>query len=462
AAVLTLNGEGRLQGCAVAGTFPPLREVPAQVEQQLLAHPKKHIEFFKEIQIPFTIEQINKACKESGFAFFHKDLPEWLPANFARLAPRLLVSPIRLGSDIAAVVMIVSGDDFDMHKISPENGRNLVRLNEIATLGLKGIRAFRERREHEEKLQNAREEGMLQVSAGIIHNIGNAITVAKLTVHDLSEKNPEEEPQAELFILKELLPKIESEIKDGNAQRFLSQDESGKQYLDAIRELLKHLCDRKKQTATLLKSLKEKLVHISEIIELQQRFVGELGTENMTSLVTVIDSSVKIFEESCNRHGIRLDMQLSEDVPRVLIDPSMMTQVFMNLIKNAVEAIDQHKENKDYFLLIKLYNGAGEEEGLAVAEVIDNGPGIPEEIHEKIFEFGFSTKDKNGISTRGYGLHSCLDTIKKYSGTIKVESDIGEGTTFRILIPIERGKSNPSPQSTGQGDESSAYPENSR
>ncbi len=440
AAVLTLDADGKLHGCAVVGTFPPLREVPAQIEQQLLAHPKKHVEFFKEIQVPFSIQQINKVCDEKGFAFFHKDFPEWLPANFARLAPRLLMSPVRLGSNVAAVVMIVSGDDFDMQKISPEDGRYLVRLNEIATLGLKGIRAFRERREYEEKIQNAREEGMLQISAGIIHNIGNAITVAKLTVHDLSEKNPEEEPQAELFILKELLPRIEAEIKKGAVQRFLSQDESGKQYLGAIKDLLKHLTDRKMQTATLLRSLNDKLMHISEIIELQQRFVGELGTEIMTSLATVIDSSVKIFEESCNRHGIKLEMQLSEDVPRVLIDPSMMTQVFMNLIKNAVEAIDQHKEEKEYLLLIKLFNGIGEEEGMAVAEVVDNGPGIPEVLREKIFEFGFSTKEKNGDYTRGYGLHSCIDTIKKYGGTIKVESEHGKGTIFRILLPVEKGK----------------------
>lgn len=443
AAVLTVDSGKKLQGCAIAGTFPPLRDVPAQVEQQLLAHPKKHIEFFKELTIPFTAEQIKKVCEADSFAFYYKKFPDWLPKGFARLAPRLLISPIKLKNEIVAVVMIVSGDDFDMHKVSPEDGQYLVRLNEIATLSMKGIRAFRERREYEEKVQSAREEGMLQVSAGIIHNIGNAVTVAKLTVHDLMDKIPEGESHPEFFILNEMLPRMEKEIKEGDINKFFSEDEAGKQYLEIIKELLEHIHSNKNETSELLKSLNGKLQHISEIIELQQRFVGELGTENMTALSSVIESSVKIFEETCNRHGVKLDCQLSDDVPQVLIDSSMMTQVIMNLIKNAVEAMDteENKADKDHKLTIKLFNGTEDDSGNAIVEIIDNGPGMSEEIQGKIFDFGFSTKETNGSSTRGFGLHSCVDTIQKYGGKLKVESEEGKGTTFRIMMPTEKGMS---------------------
>jgi len=439
AAVLTVDDNNILRGCAIAGTFPPLREVPKQVEQQLLAHPKKHIEFFKELNIKFTVKQIDELCGRNNYAFFHKKFPEWIPKNFTKSAPRMLISPIRLKAKTVAVVMIISGDDFDMHKITDTDGQYLVRLNEIATLSLKGIRAFRERREYEERVQTAREEGMLQVSAGIIHNIGNAVTVAKLTVHDLTDKLPEGSAHPEHFILHELLPRIEKEIQAGNLQKFITEDDAGKQYLDIIKELLQHINDTKVETSKLLNSLNEKLIHISEIIELQQRFVGELGTENMTALSSVIESSIKIFEETCNRHGVELDTQLANDVPQVLIDSSMMTQVFMNLIKNAVEAMDTQKNKKDHKLTLKLYNGSNDEGGYAVTEIIDNGPGMPDEVKNKIFDFGFSTKEDNGSSTRGYGLHSCLDTVKKYGGTLKVDSKTGNGTTFKILIPVEKG-----------------------
>lgn len=439
AAVMTVDNNSILQGCAIAGTFPPLREVPIQVEQQLLAHPKKHIEFFKELQIPFTVRQVDEVCGAKNYAFFHKNYPQWLPERFSKLAPRMLMAPIRLKTKIVAVVMIVSGDDFDMHKISDEDGQYLVRLNEIATLSLKGIRAFRERRDYEEQIQTAREEGMLQVSAGIIHNIGNAITVAKLTVHDLADKLPQGNEHPEFFILDEMLPRIEEEIKAGNLQKFITQDDAGKQYLEIIKELLHHINSNKIEASGLLKSLSEKLTHISEIIELQQRFVGELGTENMTALSTVIASSVKIFEETCNRHGVILKTECDDNVPQVLIDSSMMTQVFMNLIKNAVEAMGTQDKEKEHKLTIKLFNGKDDESGYAIAEIIDNGPGMPDEVKAKIFEFGFSTKEVDGTSTRGYGLHSCLDTVKKYGGTLTVDSEVGRGTTFKIHIPTDKG-----------------------
>jgi signal transduction histidine kinase len=439
AAVMTVNNDNVLKGCAIAGTFPPLREVPIQVEQQLIAHPKKHIEFFKELNIQFTVKQIDELCGKDNYVFFYKKFPEWIPKGFTKSAPRMLISPIRLKAKTVAVVMVVSMDDFDMHKITEEEGKYLVRLNEIATLSLKGIRAFRERREHEEQIQTAREEGMLQVSAGIIHNIGNAVTVAKLTVHDLTDKMPEGAEHPEYFILNEMLPRMEKEIQAGTLQKFITEDDAGKQYIDIIKELLQHINNNKIESSGLLTSLNEKLMHISEIIELQQRFVGELGTENMTALSSVIESSVKIFEETCNRHGVELDTQLSDDVPQVLIDSSMMTQVFMNLIKNAVEAMDSQEKKKNNKLTIKLYNGTDDDSGYAVTEIIDNGPGMPDEVKNNIFNFGFSTKEDDGSSTRGYGLHSCLDTIKKYGGTLKVDSQIDRGTTFKIMIPAEKG-----------------------
>lgn len=437
AAVFIVDDENKLKGCSVAGVFPPLKQVSSQVEQQLLAYARKHSEFIKDIDIPFTVEQIDQLCKKDGFAFLQKEIPELLSESFAKIAPRLLISPIKLDNEIFAVVMVVSGNDFDMHRINPEDGKYLVRLTEIATLSMKGIRAFRERREHEEKIQIAREEGMLQVSAGIIHNIGNAVTVAKLTVHDLKDKIPKGDAQPEFLILEEMLPRIEQELKNDTLQKFLTEDESGKQYLDIIRELLQHINTTKTETSKLLQSLSSKLQHISEIIELQQRFVGELGTENMTALSSVIESSMKIFEETFNRHGVELINELAEDVPQVLIDSSMMTQVFMNLIKNAVEAMDTEKDKEKHRLMIKLYNGSGEDKGFAVAEVIDNGPGMSKEIQQKVFDFGFSTKEAND-SSRGFGLHSCKDTVEKYGGSLILESEEGKGTTFRILIPVEK------------------------
>ena len=439
AAILKLEAGKKFRGCAVAGSFPPLKDnMTPQVEQQLLAHPKKHLEFFKEIKVPFNLDDVKKTVGDKQFAFFHNNHPEWLPVNFKKNAPRLLLAPIYIHKKISAVVMITSGDDFDMHKISEEDGQYLVRLNEIATLSMEGIRAFRERREYEEQVQTAREEGMLQVSAGIIHNIGNAITVAKLSVHELKEKMPGKKEAPETLLTEELLPTMKKKLEAGKLQEFMEKDKVGSQYIDIMTELLQHIADNKTTSIKVLDSLSEKLKHISEIIELQQHFVGELGTENMVGLRSVIDSSVKIFEETFNKHAVDIKTNY-DDVPNVLIDPSMMTQVFMNLIKNAVEAMDsENDKKKKHTLDISLFQKTIDGNKFVITEVKDNGPGMNEEVKNKIFNFGFSTKSKEERTSRGYGLHSCINTITKYGGNLEVDSDAGEGTTFRILLP--RGK----------------------
>ncbi|HCE42918.1 MAG TPA: hypothetical protein DET40_05175 [Lentisphaeria bacterium] len=434
-AILIASDNDTFKGCAVSGTFPPLKDVPAQVEQQLLAHPKKHTDFIKEIKIPVLISQLVEVCLDKKYVLFSDTLPKGFPENFKKLAPRILMAPIYVHSKIFACSIVVSRNEFDEHALLDKDGEYLVRLNEIASLSLEAIQLFRERRQYEEKLRTAKEEGMLQVSTGIIHNIGNAVTVAKLTVLELQEKNPENAEHPETFILGEIIPRFKKELDAGNLQNFLKEDKSGQQYFDIISELLSHVNKSRMETVKMLSSLSNKLYYISEIIELQQRFMGELGTENMTSLAPVIESSVKIFEETCNKKGVIIKTTLDDKTPQVVVDPSMMTQVFINLIKNAVEAMEAEGGAKKHSLDIILKMDKVENQRMVVVEVKDNGPGIPDDIRAKLFSFGFSTKDKNKVS-RGYGLHSCMDTVKKYGGMLSLESKVGEGSTFKISLPV--------------------------
>jgi len=437
AAVLVAQEDGSLRGCAVMGTFPPLREVTDKIEQLLLAHPKKHSEFLRELTLPFTVDEIGEWCRQKGFAFFRNEVPPGFPPDFMRHAPLTAIAPIRVHHAIAACVIVVSTEDFDSHKIDETDAAYLVRLNEIAALSIEGIRLFQEREQYQERLQGAREEGMLQVSTGIIHNIGNAVTVAKLSVIDLKEKSPAIADSPEHLILAEILPRLEDHLAAGDLVAFLRDDPTGQRLLPAIHDLLDHSLQLRESAAENLKSLSDKLYHISEIIELQQRFMGELGTENLASLGTVMHSSIKIFEETCNKRGVAIRPAI-EPTPEVVIDTSTMTQVFMNLIKNAVEAMEQEaRPDKQYRLDLRVRQLQRGEQFYVVAEVADNGPGIPQEIRDRIFEFGFSTKDQSKAG-RGYGLHSCKDTVKKYGGLIEIESEIGQGTTFRVLLPTSK------------------------
>lgn len=441
AAVFVNAGNDQFIGCAVSGTFPPLKEIPQQVEQQLLAHAKFHTKFLQDIKIPFTVSQVEKLCETKAYCFIkgQRDIPvSFFPKSFFKLAKRTVIAPIIYNGITSAVIIVVSEDDFDTHVIDENDAEFLARLCEIAAMSLNAIRIFREKSEFEKNLQQAKEEGMLQVSAGIIHNIGNAVTVAKLNVAELKDKNlPLSADSPENLIVNEIIPSLKQKIASGNAGDFLSKDPVGSQYPDIIVELINHLSKRSEENAKLAKSLSNKLNHISEIIELQQRFIGELGTENLTTLAPVIESSVKIFEETFNKKAVLLETEIAPDTPEILIDSSMMTQVYINLIKNAVEAMEAENALKEKRIKVTLKQEKVDDKEFVVSEVIDNGPGIAPENLSKMFKFGFSTKEKARHS-RGYGLHSCKQTIEKYNGTIGVKSTLGQGTTFTIRIPSSK------------------------
>ena len=425
-------------GCAVSGTFPPLKEVSAQIENQLLAREKRHTEFIRGFKTKFTTSELEKHCGAKGFAFFEDEAPSAFPERFIRQAPLSLMAPIKLEDKIYGCIIVTGKKEFDTPNLSRNDGVYLIRLAEIASLCLEVIKAFKKRQEYEKQLQLAREEGMTQVSSGIIHNIGNAVTIAKLAVNGLIEKtNIKAEDRPENLIIDTIIPRMEKELAANNLDEFLKNDPQGKEYFAIMKELLLHISSNSDESSTMLKSMSDKLFHISEIIELQQRFMGELGTENMTHLHKVIDASVKIFDESFNKRGYEIDTDLDESIPEVLVDSSMLTQVFINFIKNAIEAMESEGDkDKKYALAISLKSEKRGDKNFAVVTIKDNGPGIPDKVKEQMFSFGFSTKTKKNSSSRGIGLHFCMDLLKKYNGSIDVETEVGKGTSFIISIPI--------------------------
>jgi signal transduction histidine kinase len=113
----------------------------------------------------------------------------------------------------------------------------------------------------------------------------------------------------------------------------------------------------------------------------------------------------------------------------------MLTQVFMNLIKNAIEAMDKDESGRKHLLVLSLREELRNGKPYVVAGFQDNGPGISKALLNRIFDFGFSTKGTE--KTRGFGLAFCMNTIKRYHGVIEVDSTPGEGTIFRVFLPVE-------------------------
>ena len=124
------------------------------------------------------------------------------------------------------------------------------------------------------------------------------------------------------------------------------------------------------------------------------------------------------------KEGVRVVKEYAPDLPRIEAYGSELNQVWTNLIDNACDAMQGKGELK-----IKAY----EQDRCIVVEITDNGPGIPENIQQRIFEAFFTTKPP-GIGT-GLGLHISYNIIQKHRGTLGVTSKPGE-TTFQVKLPL--------------------------
>ena len=116
-------------------------------------------------------------------------------------------------------------------------------------------------------------------------------------------------------------------------------------------------------------------------------------------------------------------------VPGILAKPEEIQQVFLNIISNAVQAM----EGKG-----KLTLSSQQDQGFIVVQIRDTGPGIPPEYITKVFDPFFTTKGQ-GEGT-GLGLNIVHRMVNQYGGNVKIESEAGEGTTFVISFPVNGNK----------------------
>ena len=140
--------------------------------------------------------------------------------------------------------------------------------------------------------------------------------------------------------------------------------------------------------------------------------------------------------------NVRVRYDLSADLPAVDADPDQIWKVFFNLVKNAGEAMDgvgevrisarRYEMTDDlavFFLSKSLTTGPG-----VLITLADNGPGIPKDMIRRIFDPYVSSKSTG----RGFGLATVASIVDAHHGGIRVESQVGQGTTFGVFLPVSK------------------------
>ena len=145
--------------------------------------------------------------------------------------------------------------------------------------------------------------------------------------------------------------------------------------------------------------------------------------------------ALDLLKEQLILHSIQVENRLTENLPQIMGDAMRLEQVFINLIVNARDALDElGEESRAKAITVSSRHDPATDS--VVIEFADNGPGIPHNIIDRIFDPFFTTKDP-GKGT-GLGLSISYGIIKSHRGDIRVASS-SEGTIFTITLPVAKG-----------------------
>jgi signal transduction histidine kinase len=140
-------------------------------------------------------------------------------------------------------------------------------------------------------------------------------------------------------------------------------------------------------------------------------------------LRSMLEDVAQLAAPDAEQHGVGIDLHMPEQRLPVKVDIDLMKQAILNVVINGVQAMPQGG---------RLTISASRQNGVALAEVQDQGKGIPKELHDKVFELYFTTKREGS----GIGLAQTYQILQWHYGTVDFESSESTGTVFRFHIPI--------------------------
>ena len=238
----------------------------------------------------------------------------------------------------------------------------------------------RQRAEEGERERLQRFESLAHLTAGIAHEIGNPLNA--LSIHlQLAQKNAAAVPEAQRKKFSGHLDIMASEINrlDGIIKNFL-------------------------------KATRKPPLHVK--------------LENLNQLA---EESLRVLAPEAKQMHVQIDFKKDPDLPDFLLDRERFYPVFLNLIKNALDAMPRGG---------KLKVAISHRDRLAAVRFEDTGVGIPESDLPHIFEAFYTTK----TSGTGLGLMSVYQSVAEHGGRIDVSSKAGKGTVFTLYLPIRLPK----------------------
>jgi len=171
-------------------------------------------------------------------------------------------------------------------------------------------------------------------------------------------------------------------------------------------------------------------LHAREIIKKLMAFARQTPSQlEKVNLNKIVEEGLYFFEARCSKAGIELVRELEEALPEITADTAQLNQVLVNLVVNAIQAMPEGGR-------LTVQTRTDEEHLYLIVE--DTGAGMSEDVKKRIFIPFFTTKDVD--EGTGLGLPVVHGIVTSHSGTIDVETKIGEGSRFIIKLPLSDPK----------------------
>lgn len=285
----------------------------------------------------------------------------------------MIISPLTLGGSVTGI-LITSNDETKRFHLEEALKLYAAELEHKVDRGTATAKQLEQQVLHSEKLAS-----LGRLAAGVAHEIGNPLTSISTFAQLLREMATDEFSQSSLDIINNHIQRITDIVRQMSA--FSRPDSTNMKYAQ-LNEILNSSLD---------------------LMRLDKRM----------------------------KSTIEITVGLDPNLPKTMIDEGQISQVFINIILNALDAMPDSGSLR----VSSRFERSDEGPGSIVIKIADTGIGIPVQDIQKIFDPFYTTKEA-GKGT-GLGLAISYNIIKRYHGDIKVESAVGHGTTFTIMLPVQ-------------------------
>ncbi|MCB1939105.1 MAG: ATPase [Rhodocyclaceae bacterium] len=249
-----------------------------------------------------------------------------------------------------------------------------------------------------------------QLAAGVAHEINNPIGYVLSNITTLGRY------LTDIFSLFDAFEAVERTLPEADPQRAAIVALKQSLDFDFLKEDLPALLRESQEGATRVRQIVQDLKDFSRVDHSKEWMLADIHA-GLDSTLNVVNNELKYKAEVVRDYG---------QLPSIHCIPSQLNQVFMNLLVNAAHAIETRGT-------ITIRTEAPDADHISVS-VSDTGSGIPADTCKRIFEPFFTTKPV-GKGT-GLGLSLSYGIVQKHHGEITVDSTVGAGTTFRVVLPV--------------------------